>query len=82
MDYLAAQLGVLQALEPAVREDAPDAVHKSRVATRRARSALKTFRDLFDGSVAEHLRGELSWLAGPARWSRATPRSSSPGWSR
>lgn len=63
MDYLAAQLGVLQALEPAVREDAPDAVHKSRVATRRARSALKTFRDLFDASVAEHLRGELSWLA-------------------
>ena len=63
MDYLAAQLGVLQALEPAVREDAPDAVHKSRVATRRARSALKTFRDLFDPSVDEHLRGELSWLA-------------------
>lgn len=62
--YLGAQLGVLQALEPAVRADAPDAVHKTRVATRRARSALKTFRDLFDPSVSDHLRDELAWLAG------------------
>ena len=63
MAYLADQLGVLQALEPAVRVDSPDAVHKTRVATRRARSVMKTFRDLFDPSVDEHLRGELKWLA-------------------
>ena len=61
--YLAEQLGVLQASEGNVRVDAPDAVHKTRVAPRRARSALKTFARLFDPSVTDHLRAELAWLA-------------------
>lgn len=61
--YLGQQLGVLQAYEAAVRQDAPDAVHKTRVATRRARSALKTFGGLYDPTVTDHLRAELSWLA-------------------
>lgn len=62
--YLAQQVGVLQALEPAVREDAPDAVHKARVATRRLRSAMRTFRPLFDRTVTDPLRGEVAWLTG------------------
>ncbi len=60
--YLAKQVGTLQSLLAAVRVDAPDAVHKSRVATRRLRSALKTFAPLFTRKRAESLRGELRWL--------------------
>jgi CHAD domain-containing protein len=46
-----------------VRLDAPDAVHKMRVATRRLRSALTTFKALFAKDVIRPLRGELKWLA-------------------
>lgn len=64
LDYLGAQLGVLQAREQDVRDDAYDAVHKARVATRRARSALRTFRDLFDREQTDPVRAELAWLTG------------------
>ncbi|MBK7720938.1 MAG: CYTH and CHAD domain-containing protein [Austwickia sp.] len=64
LDYVAAQVGVLQALEPAVRDDHPDAVHKARVATRRLRSALRTFRPLFDRTVTDPLREDVAWLTG------------------
>ena len=47
-----------------VRLDAQDAVHKMRVATRRLRSALTTFKPLFAADVVRPLRGELKWLAG------------------
>ncbi len=63
LDYLGAQLGMLQAREAGVRVDAPDAVHQMRVATRRARSVLKTFGGLFDGGATDRLRAELKWLA-------------------
>lgn len=56
------QVGVLQAWDAGVRADAPDAVHKSRVATRRLRSLLKTFGRLFDRRVTDPLRAELRWL--------------------
>ncbi len=56
------QVGVLQALEAGVRADAPDAVHKARVATRRLRSLLKTFARLFDTARTDPLRAELRWL--------------------
>jgi CHAD domain-containing protein len=46
-----------------VRLDAQDSVHKMRVATRRLRSALKTFKPLFAAEAARSLRGELKWLA-------------------
>jgi CHAD domain-containing protein len=48
----------------------PEPVHQLRVATRRARSALRTARPLLDPVWAEGLRSELKWLAGelsPAR---------------
>jgi len=35
-----------------------------RIATRRLRSALATYRPLLDPALATRLRGELSWLAG------------------
>lgn len=59
--YLAEQLCVILGREADLRVDAPDSVHKSRVATRRARSALRTFRRLVDREVTDPLRAELKW---------------------
>lgn len=61
--YLAKQVGTIQAFETRVIADAPDAVHKSRVGTRRLRSLLRTFEPLLDEAWAEDLRHELRWLA-------------------
>ena len=63
LDYLSAQLGTLQQLEPGVLADQPDAVHRSRVATRRMRSALATFEPLFATATVRALRAELAWHA-------------------
>ncbi len=46
-----------------VRRREEDAVHQMRVACRRMRSDLKTFRPLIEPLWGEALRGELSWLA-------------------
>ncbi len=70
LDYVGLQVGTLQAQEAAVRVDAPDAVHRSRVATRRLRSTLRTFAGLLPRGVAPALRTELRWhaaLLGAAR---------------
>jgi CHAD domain-containing protein len=48
----------------AVRRGQPDSVHQMRVACRRLRAALKSFRPLLDPAWADGLRAELSWLAG------------------
>ncbi|MDY6055259.1 CYTH and CHAD domain-containing protein [Micrococcus sp.] len=64
MAHAAAQLAVLTGREEEVRSDAPDAVHKTRVATRRLRSTLRTFRPLLDREVTDPLRDELRWYAG------------------
>ncbi len=55
----------LVAHDPGVRlgGDSED-VHQARVATRRLRSDLRTFRELVDASWAEALRDELAWLGG------------------
>ena len=58
------QVAQIRAQDLPVRLDAPDAVHKMRVATRRLRSALTTFKPLFPPEVARPLRDELKWLAG------------------
>src|SRR5687767_1237260 len=58
------QVQVVQAYDLPVRLDATDAVHKMRVATRRLRSALTTFKPLFAADVVRPLRDELKWLAG------------------
>lgn len=50
--------------DPVVRLDAdPEGVHQARVATRRLRSDLLTFRPLLDQAWAAPLRNELGWLA-------------------
>lgn len=41
-----------------------DAIHKTRVATRRLRSAIRVFSELFDPQRAVWLDEELSWYAG------------------
>ena len=48
----------------AVRTDgAPRGVHQARVATRRLRSDLKTFRELLDPTWVSHTRTTLQWVA-------------------
>jgi len=50
--------------DPGVRVgDDPEAVHQARVATRRLRSDLRTFRDVVDRSWADHLRAQLRGIA-------------------
>lgn len=62
--YLHEQVEALKAHDPGVREGAPDAVHQLRVAARRMRSVLASFRTLTDQGTAQFLREELQWLAG------------------
>jgi CHAD domain-containing protein len=61
--HVRAQVEQIRTQDLPVRLDAPDAVHKMRVATRRLRSALRTFKPLFDREVVRPLRGELKRLA-------------------
>ncbi|MFC6013411.1 CHAD domain-containing protein [Nocardia lasii] len=53
----------LFAAEPEVRADAEDSVHQMRVATRRLRSVLRSYRRLFDAEEAAATVAELKWLA-------------------
>jgi CHAD domain-containing protein len=62
--YVDANVRLLWSEDPRVREDEPDSVHQMRIAMRRLRSALTTFRPLVDADVADFLRGELKWMAG------------------
>jgi len=62
--YLDKQARALVAEDPHVRLDIKDGVHQMRVATRRLRTALATFRPFFEPSSAEPLRAELKWLGG------------------
>lgn len=61
---LRAQRDALVDLDPAVRRDLPDAVHQMRVATRRLRSAFKTYKKVLDPAVTGPVGEELKWLAG------------------
>jgi len=64
VDYLTLQVQALISEDPRVRISADDAVHQMRVATRRLRTALATFRPLFADRAGEPLRDELKWLGG------------------
>ena len=57
-------VGQLRRYDPLVRADAPDAVHAMRVAIRRLRSALATYRPLLDRQVTDPLRIDLRWISG------------------
>ena len=70
LEYLRAQTRALREQERRVRLDGEDAVHQMRVAARRLRSALRTFRRVLDRDRTRALVDELRWLAGelaPAR---------------
>jgi CHAD domain-containing protein len=61
---LAEQVEALKRRDIDVRRDTHDGVHQMRVAMRRLRSALATFRPLVDREVTDPLRQELQWVAG------------------
>ncbi|MFF1835714.1 CHAD domain-containing protein [Streptomyces sp. NPDC058231] len=63
MAYVREQITAIIALDPAVRRDLPDSVHQMRVATRRLRSAFRTYRKILDRAVTGPIGGELKWLA-------------------
>lgn len=61
---VAASVVRLIAHDPVVRLDSdPEGVHQARVATRRLRSDLRTFRSIVEPAWASSLRDELGWLA-------------------
>ncbi|MCC9156163.1 CYTH and CHAD domain-containing protein [Streptomyces parvulus] len=64
LGYLREQVEALVALDPAVRRDLPDAVHRMRVTCRRLRSCLRSYRSVLDRRTTDPLRAELKWLAG------------------
>ena len=69
--YMRQQVDELARHDPVARlDDDPERIHQIRVATRRARSALRTARPLLDIEWAQGLREELKWLGNelaPAR---------------
>ncbi|MGW7337090.1 CYTH and CHAD domain-containing protein [Streptomyces sp. NPDC054808] len=62
--YVREQAGRLVSLDPAVRRDLPDAVHRMRVTCRRLRACLRSYRSVLDRRVTDPVRAELRWLAG------------------
>lgn len=62
---IAASVTRLVVHDPIVRLDTDtEGVHQARVATRRLRSDLRTFRPLVDAEATARLRQELRWVAG------------------
>lgn len=62
--YVRTQRDAIVALDPAVRRDAFDSVHSMRVATRRLRSAFRSYGSVLDRTVTDPIGDELKWLAG------------------
>ncbi|MEV1064224.1 CYTH and CHAD domain-containing protein [Streptomyces sp. NPDC050263] len=62
--YARAQRDAIVELDPAVRQEAEESVHDMRVATRRLRSALRSFGKVLDRTVTAPIGDELKWLAG------------------
>ncbi|WP_405932322.1 CHAD domain-containing protein [Streptomyces sp. NBC_00827] len=62
--YIRAQRDAIVELDPAVRRDVYDSVHSLRVATRRMRSAFRSYGKVLDRTVTDPIGDELKWLAG------------------
>jgi CHAD domain-containing protein len=62
--YLVEQQRTLIAGDIALRRGDETVIHKTRVATRRFRSTLRSFGPLFDETTRQQLDGELRWYAG------------------
>lgn len=61
--YLAAQVEAILRYDPKARLAEHDAVHRMRVAVRRTRSALQSYRPVLDRERTDPLGPELKWLA-------------------
>ncbi|GAA1269870.1 CYTH and CHAD domain-containing protein [Sphaerisporangium rubeum] len=61
VDYLKSQVDALTAQDPQVRREGYDAVHQMRVASRRLRSAMKSFGGVVAGT--DEIQEELRWIA-------------------
>ena len=62
--YVREQRDAIIELDPAVRQDVYDSVHRMRVATRRMRSAFRSYGKVLDRTVTDPIGVELKWLAG------------------
>lgn len=62
--YVREQRDAIVTLDPAVRQDTYDSVHRMRVATRRMRSAFRSYGKVLDRTVTDPIGDELKWLAG------------------
>ena len=60
--YLRTQRDAIVALDPAVRRDEYDSVHRMRVAARRMRSVLHSYGKVLDRAVTDPVSEELKWL--------------------
>jgi CHAD domain-containing protein len=68
--YLQEHVARLVTCDRGVRSDEPGAVHVMRVATRRLRSTLATYRRLLDREKTDRVREELKWLGEALGWPR------------
>ncbi|MGZ4553987.1 MAG: CYTH and CHAD domain-containing protein, partial [Mycobacteriaceae bacterium] len=67
---LAEQLAAVQSQDLRIRSGDTTSVHQLRIALRRLRSALTTYRSLLDAATVDPVRAELKWLGAslaPAR---------------
>ncbi len=62
--YLRTHAERLKSLDPLARRDEPDAAHQMRVATRRLRGTLRSFRRILRPEDTQRLAAELKWLGG------------------
>ncbi len=62
--YVDRLVGDLMDLDPAVRRDLPDAVHRMRTTARRLRGCLRSYRSVLDREFTDPVRRDLGWLAG------------------
>jgi CHAD domain-containing protein len=60
--YARSQAAVVQALDPMIRRDQPGSVHDMRVAIRRLRGTLKSFRKILGMPGVGRIGAELKWL--------------------
>jgi len=60
--WLSEHTSRLLAEDAGVRTNSPSSVHRMRIAARRLRSALTTYRPVLEQGVADGIRDELKWL--------------------
>lgn len=62
--YVLGQVDVVKRWEPLAQEGSdPEGVHKMRVAIRRTRTIVRTYREVLPGDKAERFTAELRWIA-------------------